>query len=75
MTTKKDAITETDLGAETELRSDPYATALLALEYGCKEIVARDEPDAGQLVDQTLRYLRVIRAEKKRLAAITKGTK
>ena len=66
---------EAPTSPEPELRSDNYATTLDTLENACKYVINADKADSGQVIDQTLRYLRVVRAEKKRLARLSEGSK
>lgn len=66
---------ETPALTETELRREARRATLTAMESHCKNIINSDEPDTGQLVDQTLRYLRVIRAEIKRLVRLSEAPK
>ena len=60
---------------ETELGRDKYAAALAAMENACKYVISVDEANAGQFVDQSLRYLRFVRAEIKRTTKIREATK
>jgi len=66
---------ETPPLTEAELRREEYRSTLLALESHCKYIINSDQTDTGQIVDQSLRYLRVVRAEIKRLTRLKQAPK